>query len=143
MKRFLISVMLMLTVTAMATDKAVIPSPSGLTNTATGYATNDIPLYGFVEAIKVNIPSTYACTATVTIATSEGETVFSLANIAASTVYHPRVASCNASGIALTTNYVRAILCGDKLISTIVTTIATNLPTTGRDIPIEVWLDNK
>jgi hypothetical protein len=74
--------------------------------TVVGAATNSgsIVLRGTLEAVVVDV--TAPSTSTVTVATSDGRTLFTLAGIAADAVYHPLAAShTTAGGLATFSTY--------------------------------------
>lgn len=72
--------------------------------TVVGAATNSgsIVLRGTLEAVVIDV--TAPSTSTVTVATSDGRTLFSKADIAADAVYHPLAAGHTTAGAAATFN---------------------------------------
>lgn len=73
-----------------------------LTVIGAGTNTGSIVLRGTLEAVAVDV--TAPSTSTVTVATSDGRTLFTLAGIAADAVYYPRAASHTTAGGLATFN---------------------------------------
>jgi len=82
---------------AQSVDKAGLSTSTIITNQGTDSAS----VRGLIEGVTVVIPT--AKTATVTIATSEGVTIFTKADMTAGTTYHPiRVPAQTTAGANIT-----------------------------------------
>ena len=67
---------------------------------AAGVSTNSYVLRGILEAVSVDV--TAPATSTVTVVTSNGRTLFTLAGIAADATYYPTAAAHTTAGAAAT-----------------------------------------